>query len=83
MNPEPKVLGKEKLHYSKIIGKAQVQEKQQKQQGFPHFFHRLSTFLHPLKQETSPKYDMLSEGSINTDLLEEVVKKGMKKKKNI
>ncbi|KAL0730517.1 hypothetical protein Bca4012_026610 [Brassica carinata] len=80
MNREPKVIGKSKVHYSKIIGKAQVQEQQQQQQDLPHPspYDELSTIFHPPKQETSHK----SEGSNNTGLLEEIVKEGMKKKKN-
>ncbi|KAG2322744.1 hypothetical protein Bca52824_015957 [Brassica carinata] len=82
MNPEPKVIGKAKV--SKVIGKAQVQGQEQKQQGLPHPspYDELSTIFHPPKQESSLKSDMHSEESSNTGLLEEVVKEGMKKKKN-
>ncbi|KAG2325636.1 hypothetical protein Bca4012_040135 [Brassica carinata] len=85
MNHEHKVIGKAKVHYSKIIGKAEVQEQQQKQQGFPHPspYDELSTVFHPPKQKTSLKSDILTKGSSKTGLLEDVVKEGMKKKKNI
>ncbi|CAN6829318.1 unnamed protein product [Brassica oleracea] len=97
MNPPPKVTGKAKVQYSTIIGKAQVQEQQQQEQQDlprPSPFDELSAIFYPPKQETSRlgggstgdpslKSNVFSGGSSNTGLIEEIVKEGMKMKKNI